>query len=180
MNYTEEKDSLSVRVAFVKVNIARTRRVFARMPSMMGGESSSNVAPPGATNSTALIALNGVAIDDDMSNFGRTTANSNSFNDVKLSVIADIGTTSFVYDMRNIKEVFVFPKIWYRRSLARRVFLGEETVINDPAAAAAASDHRGETHAKTDSKSSFEHASQKREKRGMDEKIYRLRIKNKN
>lgn len=170
MNYTEEKDSLSVRVAFVKVNIARTRRVFARIPSVMGGgESSSNVAPPGATNSTALIALNGVAIDDDMSNFGRATANSNSFNDVKLSVIADIGTTSFVYDMRNIKEVFVFPKIWYRRSLARRVFLGEETVINDSAATAA--DHRGETHAKTDSKSSFEHASQKREKRGMDKTI---------
>jgi hypothetical protein len=42
-------------------------------------------------------------------------------------VIADIGNTSFVYDMRNIKEVFVFPKIWYRRSLARRLILGEET-----------------------------------------------------
>lgn len=51
--------------------------------------------------------------------------------------------------------------------MARRVFLGEETVINDSAAAAAAADHRGETHAKTDSKSSFEHASQKREKRGI-------------
>ena len=33
--------------------------------------------------------------------------------------------------MRNIKEVFVFPKIWYRRSLARRLFLGEESVIHE-------------------------------------------------
>jgi hypothetical protein len=31
--------------------------------------------------------------------------------------------------MRNIKEVFVFPKIWYRKSLARRVFLGEDSVL---------------------------------------------------
>ena len=48
-------------------------------------------------------------------------------NDVKLSVLADIGNSSFTYDMRNIKEVFVFPKIWYRRSLARRVFLGDDS-----------------------------------------------------
>lgn len=33
--------------------------------------------------------------------------------------------------MRNIKEVFVFPKIWYRRSLARRLFLGEEPTSNN-------------------------------------------------
>ncbi len=48
-------------------------------------------------------------------------------NDVKLSILADIGKSSFTYDMRNIKEVFVFPKIWYRRSLVRRVFLGDDS-----------------------------------------------------
>lgn len=42
-------------------------------------------------------------------------------------MLADIGSSSFIYDMRNIKEVFIFPKIWYRRSLARRLFLGEES-----------------------------------------------------
>lgn len=46
---------------------------------------------------------------------------------MELSVLADIGTSSFIYDMRNIKEVFIFPRIWYRRSLARRLFLGEES-----------------------------------------------------
>jgi hypothetical protein len=90
-SYSEDKDSLSVRVAYIKVNISRTRRV---------------------TKITA-----------DSSTIG------SSLNDVKLSVLADIGSSSFTYDMRNIKEVFVFPKIWYRRSLARRLFLGEETSI---------------------------------------------------
>lgn len=59
------------------------------------------------------------------------------FSDVKLSVLADIGRASFIYDMRNIKEVFVFPKIWYRRSLARRVFLGEEPITTVPTSSSA-------------------------------------------
>ena len=92
--YTEDKDSLSVRVAYIKVNISRTRRV-----------------------SRAI----------EHAKFKNGTS---SLNDVKLSVLADIGSSSFTYDMRNIKEVFVFPKIWYRRSLARRLFLGEESSIS--------------------------------------------------
>jgi hypothetical protein len=56
---------------------------------------------------------------------------------VKLSILADVGNSSFVYDMRNIKEVFVFPKIWYRRSLARRVFLGEDASTSTNGAGAA-------------------------------------------
>lgn len=59
----------------------------------------------------------------------KALSNQNTLNnDVRLSILADVGNTSFVYDMRNIKEVFVFPKIWYRRSLVRRVFLGEEPI----------------------------------------------------
>ena len=92
-NITEDKDSLSVRVAYIKVNISRTRRV------------------------TTFNDLR--------------TLKSSSSNDVRLSVLADIGSSSFIYDLRNIKEVFVFPKIWYRRSLARRLFLGEESVIHE-------------------------------------------------
>jgi hypothetical protein len=87
-DYLEDKDSLSVRVEFIKVNISRSRRLLSPNTS------------------------------------------SDKFNDVRLSVLADIGRASFIYDMRNIKEVFVFPKIWYRRSLARRLFLGEEPSSN--------------------------------------------------
>ena len=83
---------MSVKVAYIKVNISRTRRV---------------------------------------TTFTDARAPNSSFNDVRLSVLADIGSSSFIYDMRNIKEVFVFPKIWYRRSLARRLFLGEESVIHE-------------------------------------------------
>ena len=40
--------------------------------------------------------------------------------------ICDIGSASFKYDMRRLSEILMFPKAWYSRSLARRVFLGEE------------------------------------------------------
>lgn len=56
---------------------------------------------------------------------------SNQFNDVKLSVLADIGLAAFSCDMRNIKEILEFPRIWYRRSLARRLFLGEEPIVTN-------------------------------------------------
>ena len=53
---------------------------------------------------------------------------SNQYNDVKLSVLADIERASIVYDMRDLKEILEFPKIWYKSGLARRLFLGEESV----------------------------------------------------
>ncbi|CAF0826478.1 unnamed protein product [Brachionus calyciflorus] len=85
VGYTEEKDSLSVRVAYIKVNISRNKR-----------------------------------------NFFRSKDHTEGLNEVKLSILADVGNTSFIYDMRNIKEVFVFPKIWYRRSFARRIIFGDD------------------------------------------------------
>ena len=38
--------------------------------------------------------------------------------------VCDIGSASFKYDMRRLSEILMFPKAWYRRSLARRLFLG--------------------------------------------------------
>ena len=102
---TDDKDSLSVRVAYIKVNIARTRRVSKPVVLLLNGESNDDAAEANDVAKEAAMGLN----------------------DVKLSVLADVGESSFIYDMRNIKEVFVFPKIWYRRSLARRLFLGEES-----------------------------------------------------
>ncbi len=40
--------------------------------------------------------------------------------------ICDIGSASFKYDMRRLTEILALPKAWYRRTLARRLFLGEE------------------------------------------------------
>jgi len=46
-----------------------------------------------------------------------------------LSAVCDIGTASFKYDMRRLLEILALPKAWYRRSLARRMFLGEEPAV---------------------------------------------------
>lgn len=88
----EEKDSLSVRVAYIKVNISRNKRAVSKF----------------------------------LPNQAYMSNSSSGQNEVKLSILADVGSTSFIYDMRNIKEVFVFPKIWYRRSFARRIIFGDE------------------------------------------------------
>lgn len=39
--------------------------------------------------------------------------------------ITDIGSASFKYDMRRLTEILAFPKAWYRRSIVRRLFLGD-------------------------------------------------------
>ncbi|CAG2053341.1 unnamed protein product [Timema podura] len=41
--------------------------------------------------------------------------------------IIDIGSASFKYDMRRLTEILAFPKAWYRRSIVRRLFLGDLT-----------------------------------------------------
>lgn len=49
------------------------------------------------------------------------------------SAVCDIGSASFKYDMRRLSEILAFPRAWYRRSIARRLFLGDQT-INLPGA----------------------------------------------
>ena len=44
---------------------------------------------------------------------------------VRFSTVIDIGSASFKYDMRRLSEILAFPKAWYRRTLVRRLFLGE-------------------------------------------------------
>ena len=47
------------------------------------------------------------------------------------SALCDVGSASFNYDMRRLTEILALPKAWYRRTLARRLFLGEETAVVD-------------------------------------------------
>ncbi|XP_052898709.1 bridge-like lipid transfer protein family member 1 [Anopheles moucheti] len=44
---------------------------------------------------------------------------------IRFSTIVDIGSASFKYDMRRLTEILAFPKAWYRRSIVRRMFLGD-------------------------------------------------------
>ena len=49
-------------------------------------------------------------------------------NSIQLSVIGQISKAQFEYDIRRFSEILTFPKIWYNRSLARRLFLGDENL----------------------------------------------------
>ena len=47
---------------------------------------------------------------------------------VPVTAIIDIGSASFKYDMRRLTEILAFPKAWYRRSIVRRMFLGDLSI----------------------------------------------------
>lgn len=44
---------------------------------------------------------------------------------IRFSTLVDIGSASFKYDMRRLTEILAFPRAWYRRTIVRRMFLGE-------------------------------------------------------
>ncbi|XP_076826116.1 bridge-like lipid transfer protein family member 1 isoform X2 [Clavelina lepadiformis] len=83
------KDSLSVDLEVVKINLVRTRK--------------------GATNLDGSVRLKDHAVV------------------TNISTLVDIGKASFKYDMRRLSEILAFPRAWYRRSIARRLFFGDTT-----------------------------------------------------
>jgi hypothetical protein len=44
------------------------------------------------------------------------------------AAIVDIGSATFKYDMKRLAEILGFPKAWYRRTIVRRLFLGDMMV----------------------------------------------------
>lgn len=93
---SERKDSLSLQVEFVKVNISRSRKInLSHIESSASQKSNRNADSGGAV--------------------------------IRFSAICDIGSASFKYDMRRLTEILAFPKAWYRRSIARRMFLGDQS-----------------------------------------------------
>ena len=49
-------------------------------------------------------------------------------NSIDLSAIVQISKGRFEYDIRRFPEILTFPKIWYNSGLARRLFLGDQTL----------------------------------------------------
>lgn len=47
---------------------------------------------------------------------------------IQLSATAQISKAQFEFDIRRFSEILAFPKIWYNRTLARRLFLGDENL----------------------------------------------------
>jgi hypothetical protein len=91
----ERKDSLSVNVESVHFHISRSRKLNPGKFSMEFSQRSARMV------------------------------NAESIACVRFSTIVDIGSASFKYDMRRLSEILAFPKAWYRRTLVRRLFLGE-------------------------------------------------------
>ena len=101
--YEDRKDSLSVKVAFVKFHLSRSRKLaFDR--------NKEDLLKP-----TKLTKQNSDPV-------GKAC--------VRFSTIVDIGKATFNYDMRRLTEILAFPKAWYRRTLVRRLFLGELKTTN--------------------------------------------------
>ena len=93
----DRKDSLSVKVAFVKFHISRSRKLaFEKVNRESSAKLPKQISDP----------------------FGKAC--------VRFSTIVDIGKATFNYDMRKLTEILAFPKAWYRRTLVRRLFLGEQ------------------------------------------------------
>ena len=97
----DRKDSLSVKVAFVKFHLSRSRKMTFEK----------NVKDP-------LTKMPKQSSDP----VGKAC--------VRFSTIIDIGKATFNYDMRRLTEILAFPKAWYRRTLVRRLFLGELKTTN--------------------------------------------------
>ncbi|GIY37755.1 transmembrane protein KIAA1109 [Caerostris extrusa] len=97
LSTSERKDSLSLQVEFVKVNISRSRKI-----------NLSHVDPVASIQKLGKSFDSGGAL-------------------IRFSAICDIGSASFKYDMRRLTEILAFPKAWYRRSIARRMFLGDQS-----------------------------------------------------
>lgn len=79
----ERKDSLSLQVEFVKINISRSRKAI----------------------------------------MSESLKQSISF-----SAQCHIGTATFKYDVRRLDEILAFPRAWYRKSIWKKIFIGENTV----------------------------------------------------
>ncbi|CAG0914383.1 unnamed protein product [Notodromas monacha] len=114
----DRKDSLSLQVEFVKFNLSRSRKLnkpggLEHIPSR-GSFSLSH--SPGTDGNPNFRSLPGQQLSREPQAV------------VRCSTIVDIGSATFKYDMKRLAEILGFPKAWYRRSIVRRLFLGDVMV----------------------------------------------------
>ena len=67
-------------------------------------------------------------------------------NSIEFSAVVSVGKTTFWYDLRRLGEILAFPKAWYRRSIARRFFLGEEAAETVSMTSTGSVDTNGSRH----------------------------------
>ncbi|CAF2399010.1 unnamed protein product [Rotaria sp. Silwood2] len=80
------------------------------------------------TRNALAVSVQSVSINISRTRYILIDHNNEYLNNIQLSIIAQISKAQFEYDIRRFSEVLTFPKIWYNRSLARRLFLGDENL----------------------------------------------------
>ncbi|XP_041461922.1 transmembrane protein KIAA1109-like isoform X2 [Lytechinus variegatus] len=112
------KDALSLEVTFVRVNVSRKRHKLR--PTVAGDQT----VVAGAEESRRL----GESLRSDSTSLSSATitGSKNAATLNKFSIMCDVGSATFRYDMRRLTEVLAFPKAWYRKSIVQRLFFGEE------------------------------------------------------
>jgi len=80
------------------------------------------------TRNALAVSVQSISINISRTRFILIDHNNELLNSIQLSVIAEISKAQFEYDIRRFSEILTFPKIWYNRSLARRLFLGDENI----------------------------------------------------
>ncbi|KAK7904615.1 hypothetical protein WMY93_017222 [Mugilogobius chulae] len=109
--------------------------LYVSTPTALGSRSTVDEEPSSVTGRKDSLSINLEFVKVSLSRMRRTGAPS----------VCDIGSASFKYDMRRLGEILAFPKAWYRRSIARRLFLGDQT-INLPASGPATPDSAETQH----------------------------------
>ena len=81
---------------------------------------------PVQTRSALAVSVHSVSINISRTRVIVIDQDGQPLNSIQLSAIAQISKAQFEYDIRRFSEILTFPKIWYNRTLARRLFLGDE------------------------------------------------------
>jgi hypothetical protein len=80
------------------------------------------------TRNALAVSVQSISINISRTRYILIDRNNELLHSIQLSVIAEISKAQFEYDIRRFSEILAFPKIWYNRSLARRLFLGDENI----------------------------------------------------
>ncbi len=80
------------------------------------------------TRNALAVSVQSVSFNISRTRYTVMENNGELLNSIQLSVIGQISKAQFEYDIRRFSEILTFPKIWYNRSLARRLFLGDENI----------------------------------------------------
>lgn len=80
------------------------------------------------TRNALAVSVQSVSLNISRTRYVLIDENNEYLNSIQLSIVAQISKAEFEYDIRRFSEILTFPKIWYNRSLARRLFFGDETL----------------------------------------------------